>query len=381
MSRRPSGPAPAQVSAPPEILPDHLPAQLLEWFAGHRRDLPWRQGYAPYHVWLSEIMLQQTQMDRAVEYFLRFTARYPDIAALAAAREDELLKLWEGLGYYSRARNLLRAAQVLVRDHGGRLPQDPAALRRLPGVGPYTAAAVASIAFGQPVAVVDANVERVLARLLDIAAPVKEPATARNIQQQAQAMVDTLAPGEARNFNQGLMELGALVCRPRQPRCSACPWLAACLAQARDTILERPLPRTLPATIDLTMACGVLIHDGLVYIQRRPPQGVWAGLWEFPGGCLESGETPGQCVAREYREETELAVTVRQPLAVVRHSYTRYRVTLHAFVCTLDGPAQPVLHAASEHRWVRPAQLAEYAFPAGHRQLLEVLARQLVLTP
>jgi len=193
---------------------------LLDWFADNARDLPWRRTLDPYHVWLSEIMLQQTQVDRAVGYFERFLERFPDIASLDAAGEDEVLKLWEGLGYYSRARNLRKAARLVMERHGGAFPRAIQDIRALPGVGPYTAGAIASVAYNEPLPAVDANVLRVFARLLDLDEPVDLPAVKRCIEA---AVVELLDPLDARGFNQALMELGALVCAPRSPRCPACP--------------------------------------------------------------------------------------------------------------------------------------------------------------
>nr|WP_029893914.1 A/G-specific adenine glycosylase [Desulfohalovibrio reitneri] len=345
---------------------------LAAWFEANARPLPWRRSYRPYEVWVSEIMLQQTQMERGVEAFTRWMERFPDPEALARAGEDEVLKMWEGLGYYNRARNLHRAAGMVVERHGGEVPADPAALRALPGVGPYTAAAVASIAHGRDVPLVDANVGRLFSRLFDIDQPLHLSATKRALDGLA---ADLLPPGRARMHNQALMELGALVCTPKSPRCSACPLDTRCRAKYLDLVFERPVPAKAAEYIPMDVASGLLIHDGGILVQKRPPAGVWAGLWEFPGGAVEEGETPDQAVVREFLEETELEVAVAAPLPRVRHGYTRYRVTLHPFLLTLAGrPRQPALHAAQESRWAGAEELAGLAFPAGHRKLLDKLA-------
>ena len=349
-------------------------AALLAWFAASARDLPWRRTLDPYHVWLSEIMLQQTQMDRAVSYFERFLARFPDIPSLAAAGEDEVLKLWEGLGYYSRARNLLRAARVVVREHGGVFPASFEAVRALPGVGPYTAGAVMSVAYNDHRPAVDANVERVLSRVLDLDRPLGEPAVKRRT---LAAAWELLPLGEARAFNQAFMELGALICGPRNADCPRCPVSAHCLALARGTVAERPVPTAKPEIIRVDMACGVLATAGRVFIQKRRADDVWPGLWEFPGGVLEPGESPEAAMVREFREETELAVRPAGKIAVVRTSYTRYRITLHGFFCQA-GPGQDPerghrLHEAVEARLVRPQELAAFAFPSGHARLVSRL--------
>jgi A/G-specific adenine glycosylase len=347
-------------------------AALLPWFAANKRPLPWRRDYQPYHVWISEIMLQQTQMDRAVDYFLRWTGRLPDVAAVAAAREDEVLKLWEGLGYYSRARNLHAAARAMMERHDGQVPEAMDALLALPGVGRYTAAAVRSIAYGRDEPLVDANVARVFCRLFDLDAPVGEAATQRELWRLAGAM---LPPGRAREHNQALMELGALVCTPRGPRCAACPLAPACEARRLDIAPHRPVPGKKKDIVPLALATGVLVHQGRVFVQKRAPDDVWGGLWEFPGGCVEPGETPAQAVIREYMEETGFTVRVTAPLTVIRHGYTRFRVTLNCFALAMDGaPPEPVLTEAVDWRWTTPPELAALAFPAGHRKLLDWLA-------
>ena len=344
---------------------------LLNWFAANARDLPWRRTLDPYQVWISEIMLQQTQMDRAVVFFERFVARFPNVASLAAAGEDEVLKLWEGLGYYSRARNLMRAAQAIVREHGGVFPASHEAIRALPGVGPYTAGAVMSVAYNDPRPAVDANVERVFSRIFDVAEPVASPVAKRSI---LTAAWELLPPENARAFNQGLMELGALVCAPRRARCEDCPLTDYCLARARGTVDQRPVSSPKPEIIRIVMASGMLVHGGRVFVQKRKPDDVWPGLWEFPGGCLEQGETPEQALVREYEEETELRVRPTGKVGVVRYSYTRYRVTLHGYFCQVlpgQDPEQDFrLHEATDGRFARPEELAHLAFPSGHARFL-----------
>jgi A/G-specific adenine glycosylase len=346
---------------------------LLDWFAAHGRDLPWRRDYAPWAVLVSETMLQQTRMDRVVPFFLRFMERFPTPAALADAPEEEVLKLWEGLGYYARARNLAAAARAMVRECAGRVPREPAALRGLPGVGPYTAAAVASIAYELDTPLVDANVERVLARVFDVDESLATAAGKRKI---AALAADLLPPGRARDFNQALMELGALVCS-KAPRCPDCPLAGLCEARRLDIVAERPVRSPRQAIAPLTVCTGVLAHAGRIFVQKRPTPGVWAGLWEFPGGRVEPGETPEAAVVREFREETEFAVRVAEPLGLVRHGYTTYRVALHCFLLQLaNGRPEPVLHAADAYRWADAADLSSLAFPAGHRKLLDRMAAE-----
>jgi len=346
---------------------------LTRWFKHNARPLPWRENYDPYHVWISEIMLQQTQMERGVTYFQRWMSQLPCPRSVTQAKEDEVLKLWEGLGYYNRARNLMRAARVMVDRHEGRVPADKAALLALPGIGPYTAAAILSIAYERDEPLVDGNVARVLARVFDLDAPVGETATQKALWALAGEL---LPPGQARDFNQGLMELGALVCKPLNPTCETCPLAELCEARRLGIVQHRPVPGKKVDITALSIATGVLIHQGRIFIQRRRDEDVWGGLWEFPGGGVENGETPEQAVVREYAEETGFAVTTLGPIRVIKHGYTRFRVTLHCFfLAPVNGLGTPALTAATEHKWATFAELDDHAFPAGHRKLIDSLAR------
>lgn len=350
-----------------------LSRALLTWFAASRRDLPWRGDYDPYQVFVSEIMLQQTQMDRVVPFFNRFLARFPDVHSLAQAPEEAVLKAWEGLGYYLRARNLRQAARLVAEDHAGVFPADPEGLAALPGVGPYTAGAVASIAYNRPVPAVDANVERTLARVLDLDAPVKSPRTRALIRQAVLALMPTSPEqGAPRDLTQALMELGALVCLPRNPRCADCPLASWCRALAAGTVALRPLPAPPKEVVRINMATGVLAHAGRLYIQKRRDNDVWPGLWEFPGGVMEKGETAEEALRREYLEETETPVVPVSPITTVKYSYTKYRVTMYGFYCRAEdgNSVRPKLNEATAGAFVRPEELTDYAFPAGHRRLI-----------
>lgn len=349
---------------------------LLSWFSKQSRDLPWRRTYLPYHIWISEIMLQQTQMERVVTYFKRWMERYPDINSLAEASEQEALTLWEGLGYYSRARNILQSAALIKARHQGALPADHAALLALPGIGRYTAGAIMSLAFNQPYPVVDANVERVFARLFNIEVPVKEKTAHRFIWQKA---AELIPEGEARFFNQALMELGALICTPQSPRCSDCPITDYCAALSLDMVDLRPVPGRSKEVIPIDMVTGVLAHDGLFYIQKRLANDVWPNLWEFPGGRMKTGETPEEALIREYMEETEFSIHNLKKITTIKHSYTKYRVTLHCYSCALaNGSATPTLHAAQEFRWIALQDFESFAFPAPHRRLIKRIVQELI---
>lgn len=359
-------------------------AALLEWFAVHKRDLPWREHYTPYEVWVSEIMLQQTQMERGAQYFARWMRRFPTLQSVAEADVEEVLKAWEGLGYYSRARNLHKAARIVVEWHGGEFPGDLASLRALPGVGEYTAGAILSIAHNKPFAAVDANVERVFARLFDIGHPVKSRVAAGFIRHMAEILIPE---GRAREFNQALMELGALVCG-RNAHCDVCPVAAFCQARHLGIVRERPVPGNKVPYSALSIVCGALAHKGCLFIQKRLESGVWAGLWEFPGGRVEEGECPEEAVVREFWEETGFRVRVHERLGLVRHAYTRYKIAMHCFVLVLDDQALPadpdvsglpvpVLNAATAYRWVCVQELDEVTLPAAHRKAIDAWASHL----
>ncbi|MDR1857444.1 MAG: A/G-specific adenine glycosylase [Desulfovibrio sp.] len=357
---------------PPEGHVPELQRALLSWFAEHMRPLPWRRRYAPYEVWISEMMLQQTQMERGVAYFERWMERFPDLSVLAAAEEDEVLKMWEGLGYYNRARNVLAAARLVVSRHGGVFPSGIEDIRALPGIGPYTAAAIASIAFGAPVPCIDANVERVLSRIFDIDTPLRQSPGAERVKELASAV---LPKDRAREHNQAMMELGALVCR-KSPQCSGCPVADFCVARHLGVAADRPvaLPKT-PRT-PIVIATGVLRQGDAVYVQRREEGDVWGGLWEFPGGVLEPGETPEDGLVREYREETGFTVSITRKGGVIVHAYTTYRVTMHWFVVHLPvqgTPPPPSLTAASEWRWATLEELQSLPLPSPHRKLADSL--------
>lgn len=343
---------------------------LLQWFKKTNRELPWRRTYDPYHVWISEIMLQQTQMARGVAYFHRWIGRFPDVHSVANAAENEILKYWEGLGYYSRARNLHKAAKQIVDDYAGEVPCEYVNLLTLPGVGPYTAAAVASVAGNNDIPVVDANVNRVFARLFDISEPVKS----KQVQQRIHALATEILPsGKARLYNQALMDLGGLVCTPKSPDCLLCPIAFACGALQAGTTHKRPVVLKGRKTVSQQNVAGIILWDEKVYIQQRKATDVWGGLWEFPGGVLVAGEPSGS-LAKSILLQTGLPVEVKEEITTAIHQYTHHKITLYCYLCSLQGEqAEVALTAGQKYRWVYPGQLQSFAFPAGPRKVLEYL--------
>ncbi|MDI7277907.1 MAG: A/G-specific adenine glycosylase [Anaerolineae bacterium] len=346
-----------------------LAEDLLAWFARERRDLPWRRTRDPYHIWVAEIMLVQTQVATVIPYHERFLARFPDVATLARAPLDEVLKAWEGLGYYARARNLHRAAREVLARHGGRIPSEPETLRSLPGVGDYVAGALLSIAFGQDEVALDGNVRRVLSRLFHVSGAPSSGAALAELRERARAI---LPRGRAGAFNQALMDLGAGICTPRRPRCAACPIEGHCQARQRGDQEELPSRRRRPRMPHFDVGAAVIWRGGQVLIAQRPAEGLLGGLWEFPGGKRQPGETLPECLRREIREELGVEVEVGEPVASVEHAFTHFRITLHAFHCRLSqGEPQPI--GCADWRWVELAELERFAFSAADCKVIAAL--------
>ena len=348
--------------------------RLLAWYDRHQRVLPWRGIGDPYAVWVSEIMLQQTRVETVIPYFECWLERFPNIETLAAAPEQAVLQTWEGLGYYSRARNLHRAARVVTADFGGQLPADRAALESLPGIGRYTAGAIASIAFGLDEPALDGNIRRVLARLFDYPEPARSPAGEAQLWQWA---AELLPAGRAGDFNQALMDLGASVCTPRKPDCENCPLSGLCLAQHNHTQEERPVLAPRASVPHYRVTAAVIERDGRVLLAQRPPEGLLGNLWEFPGGKVEPGETLPACLRREIQEELAAEITVGEEFGVYRHAYTHFKVTLHAFLCQLLPGSEPQPIQAHALQWVTCDELP--AFPMG--KIDRQIAKRLIQAP
>jgi len=348
-----------------------LRGALLRWYRRSRRDLPWRRTRDPYRVWISEAMLQQTRVETVIPYYHRFLARFPDVGSLAAAPMDDVLGAWQGLGYYSRARNLKRAAEHVVACHGGALPDTADALRELPGVGRYTAGAVASIAFDRPEPVVDGNVARVLSRVHDLEDDPKSPAGQARLWEEAERLVRGRAPGD---LNQALMELGATVCTPRAPACPRCPVRNACAARRRGDPESLPVagPRTKVRPMDAVAAWVERRGRGLAV--RRPEGGLLGGLWDLPGGELAAREHPDAGLRRALRERVGLDVEGVERLGEVSHVFTHRRLRLHVYRCRA-APGRVRLDGFEAHRWIAGPGLA--TLPTGNvtRKALALLER------
>ena len=346
-----------------------LAAQLLAWYRKNGRRMPWRGLKDPYLIWVSEIMLQQTQVETVKPYYARWRKRFPNLRTLAEAREEDVLKAWEGLGYYSRARNMLKAAITIIEKYGGRFPNDPGQLEKLPGIGRYTAAAIASLCFNVDIPALDGNIKRVTARLDDLSLP----ASSREGEARILKLLEHHLPhGEAGDFNQAMMDLGAIICLPKNPACPQCPIQKFCQANRRGTQLLRPVNKIQERTPLFIVTAAIIRKGSKVLITRRPAKGLLGGMWEYPGGKVEDGENLQQALIREIREELGVEVDVGPEIGIFKHAYSHFRIILHAFRCTiLRGSLQPL--QVDELTWCHPKDLERYPMGKVDRQISHLI--------
>ena len=343
-------------------------SRLLQWYAQNGRDLPWRRTRDPYKIWISEIMLQQTQVPRVITYYSHFLSAFPTLETLAQSSLSKVLKKWEGLGYYSRARNLHRAAKMVTEDDHGHFPKNLETFQKLPGVGPYTAGAVMSIAFNQPYPVVDGNAGRVLCRVFG----EKQNPREQRIQQQLTRIAARLLPRRrAGDFNQAIMDLGALVCRPKGPNCTDCCLKPLCFAQTLPDPSALPVKEVKLPTPHYDVTAGVIWKGRKILLAQRYPKGLLGGMWEFPGGKREQNESLEACLRREIQEELGIETKIIEPIASVKHAYTHFRITLHGFHCQYISGRTSALGCA-DWKWVFPEEITSYALPRADVKLLEV---------
>lgn len=330
--------------------------KLLSWYDGSRRDLPWRREREPYRIWLSEVMLQQTRVETVVPYFLKFLAEYPDLPALAGAGEEQVLKLWEGLGYYARARHFLQAVKIVRQEHGGNVPADPKLFRRLPGVGDYTCAAVQSIAFNHPLAAVDGNVQRVLSRLFMIEGTASGRQFIKTVKEQAQDLLDIKRPGD---FNQALMELGATLCVPGHPLCTGCPLTLDCAGHLSGSADRYPGKSEKATLKTVHWVAGLIIKEGKCLVRRREKAGLLKGMWEFP--AVETGGIPPELWSEQLAMLTGETLEVKEPVAELRHSFTHMRWNVSVWAFEARGGT---LSVNNPWRWVDAGEMQALPFPA-----------------
>jgi A/G-specific adenine glycosylase len=331
--------------------------------------LPWRGSQDPYAVWVSEVMLQQTQVETVIPYFERWMERFPTIEALATASLQNVLAAWEGLGYYGRARNLYKASQLVMADYGGQLPKERHVLQKLPGVGRYTAAAIASIAFGQDEPALDGNIRRVLARYFDVSEDARSNAGVKILWDLAG---QNMPKGKAGDYNQALMDLGAMICTPKTPDCGQCPLSSGCQAKKLGIQALRPVLLPKPPIPHYVVTAAVIRRDGRVLIARRPLKGLLGGLWEFPGGKQQEAEDLTSCLKREIQEELAVEIEIGDPIGVYRHAYTHFKVTLYAFECSLVG-SEPQPVQVADLTWAELHELAGYPMGKIDRQISQTL--------
>lgn len=371
MARTPRQSATRPVSCDPGWAKS-VASELLPWFRRHQRELPWRQSADPYRVWLSEIMLQQTQVVTVIPYFERFVARFPTVAELARADEQDVLRLWEGLGYYRRARQLLAAAKVVATEHEGVFPNTLEALQGLPGIGRYTAGAIASIAYDLPAPILEANTVRLLARL---AAIEGDPTTAE-VQQRLWRLAEDLLPRKrCGEFNQALMELGSLVCTPREPKCGECPLRELCAAYQQGRQDELPTPKAKPVFESVREAAVIVEHRGRVFLRQCAPGERWAGLWDFARFAVSNkrGRAFHDELKQKVSTQTGLDIENIDKFTTLKHGVTRFRITLDCYRAECARPPR----LKSDGHWVKLAELPDVPLSTTGRKLARLLAAQL----
>ncbi len=348
---------------------------LLSWYGKSHRRLPWREIRDPYRIWVSEVMLQQTQVRTVIPYYQKFIEKFPEVRALASVDLEEVLKSWELLGYYARARNLHRAAKIVMEKYGGVIPDSYSRFIELPGVGEYVAAAVMSIAFRQPYPVLDGNVKRVLTRLWTLNFPVNDLKNRKKISAKLHAIFNENKPGE---FNQAIMELGAVICKPRRPDCQACPVSKFCRAYQAGRQEKFPLKGVKKPLPEHAIAVGVIENEGKILITRRKEEGLLGGLWEFPGGKIGTGETAADACVREITEEVNLAVSVTEHLARVKHAYSHFRIIMDVYLCKFrEGAVE--LNGPVDFRWISLLEIDRYPYPAATHKILPLVKEKLAL--
>jgi A/G-specific adenine glycosylase len=348
---------------------DLIRVSLKKWYLHKKRSLPWRETKNPYFIWVSEVMLQQTQVNTVIPYYQKFIERFPYIQSLAKADLQDVLKIWEGLGYYARARNLYKAAKCVLDTHGGFVPENWDEFRSLPGVGDYIASAVLSIAFGKPYPVVDGNVKRVLARVMAMDDPVNQSSSYKRFHEKAGALLDHDDPGI---FNQAVMELGALVCKPGKPDCDICPLKTLCLAFQSKQVASYPKSLERPPTPLHHLAISVIFKNGKMLIVHRPEDGLLGGLWEFPSGRIRPDESPESACVRIIKEQVNLNVSIQSKLTNIRHAYTHFKIKAGVFIC--NGTSGRVkLNGPVDYKWVGLEELKNYPFPKANNKFIPML--------
>ncbi|MEC8314097.1 MAG: A/G-specific adenine glycosylase [Verrucomicrobiota bacterium] len=344
--------------------------ELIKWFANNRRDMPWRKKPSLYRVWISEIMLQQTRVEQATPHFNRWIKIFPSLKSLINANEQEVLKAWEGLGYYSRARNIYKSAQIIKNQHNGRFPRDPIFIESLPGIGPYTKAAICSISLNLDFAVLDGNVMRVLARYFCIDKNIDKLST----QKYMQSIVDEMLPkGKAAEFNEGMMELGALICKPTNPKCDICPVKNNCRSRISNDILSYPVKNKKNKIPHLIVGAAVIKDPKKGYlVAQRNKNKMLGGLWEFPGGKKEKNESIKKCITRELKEELNIKINVGSKISKFHHLYSHFSIELHAYHANIiEG--KPKAMEGQLFKWIKLKDIRNLPYSKVDLKIIEAL--------
>ena len=343
-----------------------LSTLLLAWYDSQKRSLPWRDHPDPYAVWVSEIMCQQTRVETVIPYFEKWMKQFPTVKALASASEQDVLNAWEGLGYYSRARNLHKAAKVVVEKFGGKLPRDLDDLRSLPGIGRYTVGAIASLAFKLDEPTLDGNVRRVFSRLFDVDEYADSPAGEKTLWELT---AKNLPKGRAGDYNQALMDLGAMVCLPKNPRCLLCPLMKICKAREAGTQELRPVMKPKKQVPTYVHVAAVIVERGRALLSQRPADGLLGGMWEFPNARVDGD--PARELVKALRGATRLKVQKKEPLGFVQHAYSHFRVIVYPFLCAkVEAPKD------KKFKWVPLDELDDYPMGKVDRQIAKKVVGQ-----
>ncbi len=340
--------------------------KLLAWYHAYKRPLPWRLDGNPYRIFVVEVMLQQTQIKTVLPYYERWLKTVPNVYALARAPLDKVLKLWEGLGYYSRARNLHKAAKMIVEQFGGIIPNDLESLRSLPGIGRYTAGAIASIAYQKSVPLVDGNVFRVLSRVFNCKNDISKPKTQKKFYELATGLIPEKEPG---NFNQALMELGSLTCIPETPRCPSCPVKSLCISFKKGDPSQLPVRANYLTIKKMEMVVGLLAQKDRILVRRRPASGIWGGLWELPGAVRKKGESLEEALCNEFQNEIGIALKIERKIKSIEHRFTHRLAKIYPFECKIEHGFE--LRPKNRNvRWANRKALQKLSFPVPHQKIL-----------
>jgi len=358
------------MSTPKTSATRNVRRRLLAWYRTNKRAMPWRNTRDPYAIWISEAMLQQTRVETVIPYWERFIEKFPDIHALATADTDDVLDVWAGLGYYSRARNLQAAANIIDHEHGGEVPDDVETLMSLPGIGRYTAGAVASIAFDRPEPVLDGNVKRVLSRLLGIRDDIAKPAVVERLWREADVLVQGRNPGD---LNQALMELGATLCTPKATHCSDCPLVEQCDAHRVGDAAMLPIKAKKKRPRKVEAVAALVLRRGRALAVKRPAGGLLGGLWDLPGAELADGAEPAAALIDALCERVGLTVTDPTPVGSVQHVFTHRHLTLHVFRCT-GAQGRTRISGFDGHKWLSQPALSDLPHATVTAKALALLA-------